>query len=99
MKISGVVTGSVIMFGGLMLAPVAGAQPVCADRSASHAAEHGTTVAADSRWHVSRGELPTCGADSGESVADTREDSVERFDDDNRDSDRKSRYCRKHWFC
>lgn len=83
------------MVGGLVSAPSAGAQPVCEHRSAAHAAEHGTTVEADSRWHVARGELPTCMSEPASNTSDTGKS--ERFDD--RDKDRKSRYCRKHWFC
>ena len=72
---------------------------------AAHAAEHGTTVAADSRWHVRRGELPTCGHENdGQRASDEREDRRDRseyrpskkrwFNDDG-----KSRFCRKRWWC
>lgn len=65
---------------------------LCEVRSEAHAAEHGETVASDSRWHVLNGELPTCGA--GE-PHDTAESS--RYASD--EPGKKSRYCKKRWFC
>jgi hypothetical protein len=61
--------------------PAAAAVPLdCEPRSATHIAQHGGQ-AADSAWHVARGERPTC-------------DRSDRHDDE-----RKSRYCRRHWYC
>ena len=90
---------------GLLFAGTADASPVCVHRSAAHAAEHGTTVAADSRWHVRHGELPTCGHENdGQRASDDRDDRRDRseyrpskkrwFNDDG-----KSRFCRKRWWC
>jgi hypothetical protein len=55
--------------------PVAQAVPTaCEHRSASHAAEHHQTRAEDSRHHVLRGELPTCGLDDDKSKDSNRDD-------------------------
>lgn len=64
---------------------------LCEVRSAEHAAAHGQTVAADSRYHVMNGELPTCGV---EDQSPTQVASRDEYKDDG-----KSRYCRKRWFC
>lgn len=72
----------------LVPAPEADAMP-CAHRSAAHVAEHGGT-AADSRYHLAQGELPTC----GDEASSARENNHRDKDDDG-----KSRFCRRHWFC
>jgi len=74
----------------LLVAPEAGASP-CEHRSSRHISEHGG-LAADSAWHVAHGQLPTCG----------QEASRQRAEDGSRKSeerDRKSRFCRKRWWC
>ena len=81
-----------IVFGGTV--PEAASSLLCVERSAAHAASHGTTVAGDSRWHVLRGELPTCGVDKASG------DSVEFKPQDKKSNrDKKSRFCRKRWWC
>lgn len=64
----------------------------CEVRSEAHAIERGETVASDSRWHVLNGELPTCGAGDDSPAA-----SSSGYDSD--EPGKKSRYCRKKWFC
>ncbi len=76
-------------YGGMASAP-ADAAP-CEHRSAAHVAEHGG-LAADSAYHVSHGELPTCNEERKTS-SDTNNNK------DKSKSDGKSRYCRKHFFC
>ena len=83
----------------------------CVNRSAAHAAQHGTTVAADSRWHVRNGELPTCGVDDGSGrryigerdktaqKPPQRQESVSEWTPRRGGSDSKSRFCRKRWWC
>lgn len=65
---------------------LAAAAPLCEVRSDAHIAEHGGFYA-DSAYHVTHGELPTCNGT----------DSARQGDKPNDDS--KSRYCRKHWYC
>lgn len=76
--------------------PPAHAAPLCEPRSAAHAAEHGTTVAADSRYHVARGELPTCEAQSQSRDSGSSSSSNGSYSNED---EGKSRYCRKRWFC
>ncbi|QBP30563.1 hypothetical protein SEA_CHARM_82 [Mycobacterium phage Charm] len=67
---------------------LAAASPLtCEVRSNAHVAEHGGLLA-DSSYHVSHGELPTC---------DGSQDQARKGGDDNRDN--KSRFCRKKWYC
>jgi len=61
---------------------------LCEVRSEAHYEKHGGLVA-DSAWHVSRGELPTC----------QPSERQEASRDKSEDGDKKSRYCRKRWFC
>lgn len=57
-------------------APHAQAQPACAHRSASHAAQAHTTREGDSRWHVAHGGLPTCNLDQKDDSDDSSKDST-----------------------
>ena len=71
-------------------------RPVCVERSAAHAAKHGETRKQDSRTHVRMGQLPTCGLEE----ASSGYRPTKSFDGDRkRNRDKKSRYCRKRWFC
>lgn len=60
----------------------------CEHRSDKHVSSHGG-VKKDSAYHVMRGELPTCD-DEKESGADN---------DSQKGRDKKSRFCRRRWFC
>ncbi|QJD52044.1 hypothetical protein PBI_MK4_72 [Mycobacterium phage MK4] len=83
--------------GLLLLTPVsAQASPTCEYRSAAHIAEHGG-LKADSAWHVAHGDRPTCDPDrhSDESTVV----KTPTNNDSDRDEGKKSRFCRKHWFC
>ena len=62
---------------------------LCEVRSDAHANEHGG-VWADSAYHVSQGERPTCGL--------VDEHPSETSQSDSGDGG-KSRYCSKRWFC
>ncbi|WP_110570799.1 DUF7199 family protein [Mycolicibacterium hassiacum] len=72
---------------GLVSAGPAVAGPLCEYRSQAHIAEHGG-FNADNAWHIAHGDLPTCNTDSSA-----------RKGDDRRDHDKKSRFCRKRWWC
>ncbi|AEK08524.1 hypothetical protein SEA_KIPPER29_83 [Mycobacterium phage Kipper29] len=50
-----------------------------------------TTPAGDRRYHLEHGEFSPC------TEQDASDGSGKKNDDDHRD--KKSRYCRKHWFC
>lgn len=71
----------------------ANASPLCEHRSAAHIAEHGG-IKADNTWHVAHGDLPTCDNEDRGSV----QNPGPRNEDNNSD-ERKSRYCRQHWYC
>ncbi|QBJ01167.1 hypothetical protein PBI_ARISSANAE_82 [Mycobacterium phage Arissanae] len=60
--------------------------PLCEVRSDAHVAEHGGLMA-DSVWHIQHGERPTCNP----------QDSARQGD--NHSDDKKSRFCRKRWYC
>ena len=88
--IAGAVLASAGLLGGMWVStPEASAVP-CEHRSAAHIAEHGG-LAADSRWHVAHGQLPTCGAEQQQEAKPAPEKK--------RDDGKKSRFCRKRWFC
>ncbi|AHY27143.1 RDF protein [Mycobacterium phage Phantastic] len=81
--------------GLLLLTPVsAQASPTCEYRSAAHIAEHGG-FAADNAWHIAHGDLPTCDPEPEQGSVQPSTDNYQDRDDDGR----KSRFCRKHWFC
>ena len=84
-----------IVWGLLMGGAVTADASPCVNRSVAHAVENGTTVAGDSRYHVLRGELPTCGQESSSGYnGETYRDS-----DGGKDRDSKSRFCRKRFWC
>ena len=84
---SGLVAGA--LFGAVLVgAPEASAAP-CTARSEAHIAEHGGVIA-DDAYHISRGELPNCRVDE-------RSRREPKFSED--DSESKSRYCSRRWFC
>lgn len=71
----------VLIAGELALMPAPQAQAVsCLHRGRQHVVQHANgNVDADSRWHVLRGEQPTC--DPGGGTAST-EDTWERLQED-----------------
>lgn len=91
------VAALVIALGTVALAPVgiAGAGPVCEHRSAAHIERHGG-LTADSAWHVRHGQRPTCGADEASRDGGPKASAGK---DKGKDRDRKSRFCRKRWWC
>ncbi|QDP44662.1 hypothetical protein SEA_NOTHINGSPECIAL_78 [Mycobacterium phage NothingSpecial] len=91
---------------GMALA-VAYSPPAHAEVSArcyAHLAEHpGTTAGADRRYHLEHGEFSPCTEQDANESKD-REGVATRGvapspEDDKHDDDKKSRYCRKHWYC
>ncbi|AVO22392.1 hypothetical protein PBI_SMEAGOL_79 [Mycobacterium phage Smeagol] len=84
------------MLAAVVLAPSARATEGfagCTHRSAAHQAEHGG-LKADSAWHVAHGDLPTC---DQEKESESKHGSAGQGKD--RGKDKKSRYCRKRWYC
>ncbi|UVK64288.1 membrane protein [Mycobacterium phage SydNat] len=71
----------------------------CTPRSEKHVTEHGGHRT-DSAWHVANGELPTCG-DERRTNDEAKRSSKEakRSSKDKDDHDKKSRFCRKRWWC
>lgn len=92
-----IVAALAIALGTITLTPavIAQADPVCEHRSAAHIERHGG-LTADSAWHVRHGERPTCGADEASRDDGSRASAGK---DKGKDRDRKSRYCRKRWWC
>lgn len=91
--IAGAVLASAGLLGGMWVStPEAWSVP-CEHRSAAHIAEHGG-LAADSRWHVARGQLPTCGAEEQKDSEQAKPAQSEKKKDDG-----KSRFCRKRIWC
>lgn len=92
------------ILGLLMFVPAlqeASAAPLCEHRSAAHIAEHGG-LKADSAWHIAHGDLPTCDDSRDEQRRDdTKVSAPQQSNDKQRDNDRdkKSRWCREHWYC
>ncbi|QBI98539.1 hypothetical protein SEA_BUD_79 [Mycobacterium phage Bud] len=93
--ITTLVAGLVSLMLGLsgLTAPVAEGAP-CEHRSAAHIAEHGG-LKDDSAWHVAHGGLPTCG---GEEESRPAPAAASKSEPD-KDRDKKSRFCRKRWWC
>jgi hypothetical protein len=83
-------TAGILFILGSFQTPHAQAAPLCEPRSLQHALERGETVDSDSRWHVLRGELPTCGANEPLRAETSRDGSA---------GDGKSRFCRKSLIC
>ncbi|AIT13557.1 site-specific recombination directionality factor RDF [Mycobacterium phage SweetiePie] len=80
-----------------------GPAPAHAEVSAqcmAHLAEHpGTTPAADRRYHLEHGEFSPCteqDANEDREAVGTRGPAASP---DHNEPDKKSRYCRKHWYC
>jgi len=88
-----------VVWGMLMGGAVTADASPCVNRSAAHAAQHGETVASDSRYHVLRGELPTCGQQQAQDTERQQEKRSEYRPSKKRDYDKKSRFCRKRWYC
>ncbi|AWH13601.1 hypothetical protein SEA_ABBYPAIGE_85 [Mycobacterium phage AbbyPaige] len=79
-----------------------GPAPAHAEVSAecwAHLAEHpGTTPGADRRYHLEHGEFSPCteqDANEDQGAVGTRGPAASSEDQ----PDKKSRYCRKHWYC
>lgn len=63
---------------------------LCEVRSQAHIEKYGGLLK-DSAEHVARGELPTCNPDKPAKAESSQYDSDE--------PGKKSRYCKKRWFC
>ncbi|AEJ95055.1 membrane protein [Mycobacterium Phage Rifter] len=62
--------------------------------------DQSNTPGADRRYHLERGEFSPCSssdADEGREAVGTRGPAASPDNDNHRD--KKSRYCRKHWYC
>jgi hypothetical protein len=62
---------------------------LCEVRAEAHYEKHGGLFA-DSAYHVSQGERPTCGAEETPQTVSSPDETSDEG---------KSRYCRKRWFC
>lgn len=99
------VVASVVACGPLLSpAGTAYAGPPCERRSAAHTAQHGG-LEADSAWHVRNGELPTCNGDNEGEDQQPQLDDVQKPQwnynrgNDEQPQEKKSRFCRRHWWC
>jgi hypothetical protein len=84
---------ALVLVCGIVYGPAA---PAHAESCEGHLVEHGATKSADIAGHASgkyRGESP-CGYEN-----DRRVDNSRNSDYNDKGKDRKSRYCRKTWWC
>lgn len=102
-----VLIAAAVVVSFVSVAPSASAGPGCVHRGIGHAAQHGGQVS-DDAYHLSRGEQPTCDSDekkdeSQSSVSEpnlgTPAISHPKNSSTGDDHERKSRFCRKRWFC
>ena len=68
---------------------------LCEVRSDAHIAKYGG-LAKDSAEHIARGELPTCDPNPPQEAQSHQAESSQ-YDSD--EPGKKSRYCRKKWYC
>ncbi|QTF81506.1 hypothetical protein SEA_TARSUSIV_82 [Mycobacterium phage TarsusIV] len=74
----------------------------CIAHLAEIPASQKTTAAGDRRYHLEHGEFSPCteqDASEDPEAAATRGAVAPAGGDDEHDDDKKSRYCRKHWYC
>lgn len=94
------VVASALMILALSKTPAAHAE--VSVQCVAHLAERpGTTASADRRYHLEQGEFSPC---SEQDAGENREGEVSRGassspEDNGNDRDKKSRHCRKHWYC
>ena len=74
-----------LVVAGVALTPAAPANAQVSPACLKHVAEEGTTPASDRAYHTLHGGESPC-------------EEQQVFESTN-NSDGKSRYCRKHWFC
>jgi len=80
---------AVFAIGMYLMQPAdAKADVACEVRAETHYEAHGG-LTADSLYHVSKGERPTCGSEESHTVITSHDEP----------DDGKSHYCRKRWFC
>lgn len=77
---------------GLTATGIAVAPPAAADSCTAHLANHGVTKAVDIAQH-------RAGIHPGVSPCDTDDEASTVSEKKSEDRDKKSRYCRKRWFC
>ncbi|QBJ00265.1 hypothetical protein SEA_PHARAOH_77 [Mycobacterium phage Pharaoh] len=73
--------------------PAHAVTPSCEVRTQAHYERYGG-LWKDSAEHVLRGELPTCDPSTPQTSQ-----GQEAHDEDHHDGDKKSRHCRKSWYC
>ena len=108
-------TVSILVFGGIMMLPSAPAEADVSAECWAHLAgvQTAKTPAADRRFHLARGEYSPCTEyDAQEGTKQGSQSNSEQRNQDSGSSyrpkdnsaqdgskDRKSRHCRKHWYC
>lgn len=81
----------------VVVAPAAVAAPTCENRGAGHRDRHGGIE--DDRYHLARGERVTCDKGSGKDSTRELERKPAPEQKSDKSDDKKSRYCRKRWYC
>ncbi|AEJ94532.1 site-specific recombination directionality factor RDF [Mycobacterium phage Backyardigan] len=97
-SLRGFAVAAVVAAGLVGITPTATATAEVSAECWAHLGDVSTanTPAADRRFHLERGEFSPCTeADANESLPKASSDSKPK----EKDRDKKSRHCRKHWYC
>lgn len=88
------------VFTAMIYAP---ATPAHAETCAAHLASHGVSKSADIEYHILHGGESPCKEEQDRQQAANNSSKSQTSGSDSyresNDGDRKSRYCRKNWFC
>lgn len=95
---------SILIVGVLVAGGVYLAAPARAESCAAHLAKHGTTEAADIQYHIVNGGYSPCKVEQDYREATQRAEQQPKQQQQSSnsgsyESDRKSRHCRKNWYC
>jgi hypothetical protein len=94
---------SILIVGALVAGGVYLGAPAHAESCAEHLAKHGTTEAADIQYHLVNGGASPCKVEQDQREAAQRSEQQpqqqQSSDSGSYKSDRKSRHCRKNWYC
>lgn len=95
--------GMLVILAVISATLIAPATQASAESCAAHLAKHGTSKAADIEYHILHGGHSPCKIEQDQQQAAERsqrsDSSNTESRQDSNDYDRKSRYCRKNWFC
>jgi hypothetical protein len=97
---------SILIVGVLVAGGVYLGAPAHAESCAAHLAKHGTTEAVDIQYHLVNGGASPCKVEQDYREATQRAEQQPKQQQQQQssnsgsyESDRKSRHCRKNWYC